>query len=382
MLQRLEVGLADEGVRVLQALPRSCAERLASDSAAVYTTSVGYHDHGLPFTTGLRARALAEELAKAAPPDTPVGEPVGAGGLTRARLADVVLVCAAPPTDNGEVAVEKTWALAGHVARRVGAARTLFEVSSPRMVDAAGRTWRGRGGLAGEIGFLAPDAGLVVELARRVPSQRVRMVPWGVHPGHAARAPIDAAGTFSLMLLADGSDAAALHSSVQALGQLATLVPGLLVLADAALGHPRRMGTPGLWALVERVPSLKGRVSLIAELESRRDLALTADAVLLAGADGRQRSIVFECMARGTIVFAPADALNEALVDNVSCVHIQRLAHTPAAPMAAAQTVAAVAGDALRAAGLRASALSFVAANRSTSGQVRALLSALHHWGA
>ncbi len=375
MLQRLEVGLADEGVRVLQALPRSCADRLASDSAAVYTTSVGYHDHGLPFTTGLRARALAEELAKAAPPDDAAGDGV-------CRLTDVVLVCAAPPTENGEVEVARTWAFAAAVAQRVGATRVLYEVSSPRLLDSSARTWRAQSARTCAIGFLAPDAGLVVELAKRVPSLRVRMVPWGVHPADAERAPIDAGRSFSVMLVADGNDAAALRAGVQALGQLATLAPGLLVLADASLGHPRGVRAPGLWRLVEQVPGLKGRVSFIADLEARRELALTADAMLLAGADGVHHSIVFEAMARGTIVFAPADPFNEALVDNVSCLHIPALAASPAAPMTAAQTMAAVAGDPRRAAALRASARAFVAANRSTSGQVRALLAALRDDGA
>ncbi len=352
MLQRLEIGLADEGVRVLQASPRSCQELVMREAAAVYSTGVSYHDRGLPWTLGLRATALLNDLQRAAPAD--------ADG----PIADVVLALGA-----------EAWNLATLVARRIGA-RLVLEVASPALLRAAAGAFAAAKGNRQSVRaahaptFIAPDPGLVVELARVVPATSVRLVPWGAHPADAQRTAIDPAASLSVVLIASVQEPEAVRGGVQTLAHLAALAPGLMVLADADVAE-----RTGLWRTVEAFPALAGRVSLIADVEGRREAVLHADAMLVAQADGVYRSIVLEAMARGTLVFAPPDHLVDSFVDGSTCAFIP--VGTLAAPLAAAETIAAVARDAPRAAALRGSARDFIATHRSASGQVRAMLDAL-----
>ncbi|MFN0012873.1 MAG: hypothetical protein ACKVS8_14665 [Phycisphaerales bacterium] len=356
MLQRLEIGLADEGVRVLQASPRSCAELVMREAAAVYSTGVSYHDHGLPWTLGLRATALLNDLQRAAPAD--------ADG----PVADVVLALGAG-----------AWSLATLVARRIGA-RLVLEVASPALIRAAAGAFATASGkpprprAAPVPTFIAPDPGLVVELARVVPATSVRLVPWGAHPADVQRAPIDPAVSLSVVLIASAHDPEAARGAVQALAHLAALAPGLMVLADADVAE-----RTGLWRMIEAFPALAGRVSLIADVEGRREAVLHADAMLVAQADGVHRSIVLEAMARGTLVFAPPDRLVDSFVDGITCAFIQM--GTLAAPLAAAETTATVVRETPRAEALRRSARDFIAAHRSASGQVRAMLDAISSEG-
>lgn len=59
LISRLEIGLADEGVRVAHAVPWT---DLIGQQAGLYSVSVGYVPTGLPFTLPQRARMLRETL--------------------------------------------------------------------------------------------------------------------------------------------------------------------------------------------------------------------------------------------------------------------------------------------------------------------------------
>ncbi len=363
MLHRVEVGLADEGVRVLRAVPASCVGRAAAGGTAggaggawadpisegLYATTVVYTDRGLPFTAGLRAWALVEAFNVAAPPEA--GAP----------LADVVLVCATGPH------APAVWRFGRRVARSAGA-RLVLEVSGPAGVRHAGAL-RDLAAAGSPVRFIAPDPGLVAEVARVAPGARAALVPWGVHPAQP-RPPDERGGrTPTLAVVGAGCDP---RAAAAALGHAAGLLPGLMAMVDAP--HAGAGRGADLWALAEGNPALAGRVTLVAQLEARRDLALDCDGLLLLDGSGAHRSIALEAMARGVVVFARPHVLNETLVDNVSCVFMPDPGASPGAALAAGQCIAGVLADGPRAAGLRASARDFVARQRTVSAQVRALL--------
>src|SRR5262245_54203201 len=59
MLSRLEVGLADESVRVIHAVPRRAAHWYHGE---VYSQAVTYQDRGLAISRGWRAQQIVHEL--------------------------------------------------------------------------------------------------------------------------------------------------------------------------------------------------------------------------------------------------------------------------------------------------------------------------------
>ena len=59
LLQRLEVGLTDEGVRVVHAIP---SDSPLATEAEGFSQVVLYESHGLPWTRGIRSRHLVERL--------------------------------------------------------------------------------------------------------------------------------------------------------------------------------------------------------------------------------------------------------------------------------------------------------------------------------
>jgi hypothetical protein len=360
MLERLEIGLADEGARVLHAIPMSAVlEGTAGDGMGVYSTSIRWHDRGLPFTLGLRATALVRSLEAAAPVD---------GSVRGERLVDVVHALG-----------EGAWSMAMTVARRTGATPAL-EVWSSGVVDRAIGVWSrlgsavasgaersglGRGGRGGRAPMLlAAGAGLMPGLTRRVPEDRVALVPFGVHPGDAERAAIDPARGLSLTLVASGQDAAAVQAALGALELIAEGFGPILLFVDAGLAR-----TLPIWRWAGgRNGEPPERLSVIAELEAQRELILETDMLIIPEARGEHRTIALDAMAGGCLVVARADARVDYLIDGRTAALVQE-----PGPAALAKVVRELAMTPERAAKLRQSAWTFINEERSASRQVRSM---------
>lgn len=362
MLQRLEIGLADEGVRVLHAIPGSARERPGGegpdggDAAVVYSTPVTYHDRGLPFTLPLRLSALLTAMEAAAPWDLAAGE----------RPVDLVYALG-----------QSAWPMALALCRRARAA-PLIEVWSNTLVSSAVGHWRRAmaGALSGDEAaftrrlapmFLAPMSGLAAELGRQLPAGRVMHVPWGVHPGDDRARVIDPAGGLNIAILATGRQPAAVDAAVRALGVVAEKIPGLLVFADATLGPSLKV-----WKSGAADGPMATRLNVIADLEAHRELVIQADVLLIPEPLGELRSLVLDAMAAGMLVIAAADPLADHLVDGQTAITVPK----PTAD-ALAGAIFALAFDPARAAGLRLSAAKYIHDHRAASAQVRQLLAAL-----
>jgi hypothetical protein len=334
MLARLEVGLADEGARVIHAMPRSVDP---IDATAVYSTPVSYHDLGLPFTLPLRAAELVRGLP--AEGDHPAVDVVYAAG-------------------------RGAWGMAVEVGRRAGAA-VLVEVWSHSLIAPAARLAarvRGGGG-RGLLRLLAPDPVLLAALARQVPANQLAEVPWGVHPGEARRGPIDPAASLSIALLASGDDPLAVKAAVEALPAVVAGAPGAMMIADARVAERVPLWK---WATAAGVAS---RVTVIADLEGRRELVLTGDVLLIPEALGDHRSIVLDAMAMGMLVAARPDPMVDWLTGGI---HVAPIAEADAE--AVSRVLLRLATDAPAAAAQRSSAAALVETRRSGSAHVRALL--------
>lgn len=399
LLARLGVGLADEGVGVVRAIPRS-APLLAGEPVGMFESRVVYADSGLPFTLGLRSRVLAARVAQSGPPDQPSVQIVHCWG-------------------------ERTWSMGRLVARELRAAlvlelwRTGLAARAARLANAGVPRGSGeRRAARARFMVLAADPAIADECAAAGLAGCVQRVDWGTHPDEMARGEHTAhpAGTHigapgadplaatappqghagsigppcSVVLLTPAraptpADAAAIRGALGGLAVAARAIPELLIFADAdALGR-----TP-IWRWAGEA-GLHERFTLLADLEGQRALALRCDAVVMPCAAGEQRSFVLDAMADGVLVLAARDAANAALTSETALL----VAPTPgragrlsigsgtgsdgggtnwAGAHAWADALVGLLTDRARAAALRESARRVVLANRRASGHVRAVV--------
>ena len=349
MLGRMEVGLADEGVRVIHAVP------LSSDSveaAGVYSTQLSYQDKGLPLTLGVRAAGVVRAVREALPTDN-----------AEDRLIDAIYV-----------AGERAWPMGFEIGRQVGAA-VLLEVWRPGAgcsvaSQAVGWTRKlsAKSVLRGlSIRLLAPDNPTAALLRKDVPAALVPLVPWGVHPGEFEQsARTRPGGATTVLLHATGSDPLAVRAAIEGLARVAAQRPDIHVLVDA--WATRAMP---LWSWASG-SSLTSRMSVIPDSEGRRELPLHADMLMVPEATGEHRSIVLDALASRTLVLAARDVMVEWLSDDRTALLVDR-----AEPEVFAGALLSVLGEGPggRGAQLREAAFADIRDRRLGSTQVRALLS-------
>lgn len=355
LLLRLAVGLADEGVQIVEAVPRSDAD-LVHEPTEVFATRVDYADIGLPLTVGLRAADL-ETRIRSTPPHWDGVDIVHAFG-------------------------EGCWPVAAALAARCGAALVL-EVWRSGLAPAAARAvgiyraGSGQGHRAdARVLMLAQDRALAEEVVRVPCSGSPIVAPWGVHPSHAERDRLNPEVSLAVTFMTAVSPPtpACVKSVRAALGGMALLresVPGLMLFADAASAE--RMP---LWRLV-RVAGLADRFSLVHRLESRRDLVLQSDLLILPEVHGEHRTLLLDAMAEGVLVVAVRDPTNSALIDGETCVQVQTAAPgTRAEPRAWAEAVQRLLADPATALAVRAGAAKFIREHRQASRYIRWVLDA------
>jgi hypothetical protein len=355
LLDRLEMGLADEGYRLFHALPREAGDARAAgeELPGVYSTPLPCALRGLPLTRGLRVSSLLDRVRRAAASeDAPVGLPVAVGE----RLLDVVHAFG-----------PESWAFAADLARRVGA-KLVIEVDSTRVLPRAARAAASAANLGLEVRCLCADEPLLGEMQRgagRWP-RGVRAAPgfWGVHIPAPVRDWSAPRESTSVVMLAGHHDPAAVRSALEGLALAAASVPELMLFvgADLASAMP-------IFAWCQRL-GLEGRLTVLPTIEGQRELVVQADILLIADASGAARTIVLDAMASGMAVIARPDPMVSCLQDGRTA----RLVGPAATDVSAALT--GVIHTPAQAAALAASARQYVQTQRLASGYVRQVLGA------
>jgi hypothetical protein len=293
MLLRLEVGLADEGVRVVRAVPKEPdSGTSAGDAPLVTSIVVPYADHGLPLTLALRAGALIEAIKKAT-----ASEP-------GARVLDLVHVFGVG-----------AWPMAQRIASKCGA-KLMIDVWAGAAIEPAVRLAQSDRSAV----LVGADENLAAQLRGQVDPSRVVSAPWGVHVpgvGHDDEKVATGSGMLTCVLLSSGYDAASIKAAIDGLAMLLAGPElggrGVMIFVDAIAAARQPIWR---WA---SAAGLDGRISVVADLEGRRELALQADVMLLPDAGGVQRSFVLDAMAAGMLIVAKHDPLNSAMIDGRTC---------------------------------------------------------------
>ncbi len=270
LMSRLAVGLADEGVRVVRAIPGTVdLESTSAEGSGLLGEPIAYQPDGLPFSTGARAGQLLK--------------------LILARL----------PANDQKINVihafgGRSWGVALELAQQTGATVLLefWRSGLARRLKALNTSNH-------RIDIAVPDRALIDDIASPALTERVRHTPWGVYA--PAELPTREGAPSSIILCASGIAKSWVTLAFQAAAELARDHPKLRLFVDA-----RAARRTGLWPRGVAL-GVADRLTLVDSIESHRDLSLRSDLLMLPEALGEHRSFVLDAMARGVAVLAHRD---------------------------------------------------------------------------
>jgi hypothetical protein len=354
LLSRLEVGLVDEGLRVIQAIPEDEDAEWRSattDSAELYRSVVRYSARTVSITRAFAARQLVTEMTRAM------------GDSDAPLEIDLVHVFGGA-----------SWGLGAQVASQLDA-QLLLEVWRGGLAERAINFARSLSGSSVPPVLVAPDPSiekLIQEWTSKLdpPNRGIVAKPasWGVHVPAALRTVLPGGQAVTAALVGSGRDSRSFLAALE--GVAAALAPceDAVIFCDALAA--RRAGG---YALAQSRGFLP-RLTLIDELEARRELLLHADLLVHPDALGEHRSILLEAMASGMIVIAAADPMLSILIDGRTARLVSG-SHPDAWRFAVESVLANPEG----ARQLAASAHQFVRSTRSASAHVRQVLG-IYQW--
>lgn len=279
LLSRLDIGLADEGIRVACAVPINLLDRVQSDFPV--EPVVGYEEGSIIFSRGPRISRFLDAL--------------------RARereRADYDIVHAF----GGSV-----WGFALELGRRLDAL-TVLEVWRPGLAERARSIRSGQQ----RIAFFAPSPGIERLLLKEGAGLTARLTPWGIRSTKAPNPILRQGREPSIVLVGSGRDSAAIIAAFHGACRAMRDHPGMMLFIDADAAH-----RAPIWKLA-RHEGLVDRVSIIDAVEERRDLVIRCDIMLYPESRGEQRTVLLDAMGAGMAVIARADPMIGALVPDVT----------------------------------------------------------------
>lgn len=339
LLARLEIGLVDEGVRVVHCVPQ---DRLGHEAVGLHSPVIGYADRGLPFTRTIRARQLLLSVANAFTID-----PEQRGWL------DVVHCFGGSAIPLAVELAKLTDASLAFDLWRPGVIRRLKSLFTPAPSD-----------LQPPI-LLAPDLAVRRAARKAIPSATVELTPWGVHARRQQRPPITPDRPVAVAVLASGHDRASLRAFCDGVARLPAGLPEVHLFINDDVAH-----TSSLVRHINKL-GLTERMTLVPDMENRREPVLLADVLVQPEALGEHHTLTLDAMAVGIPVIALADPLVEYLVDDKTA----RLVASPT-PDLWTLALTAILSDADAREKLVDSAYEYAKKERPTSNYIAAVLRA------
>lgn len=295
LVRRLKVGLLDEGVQVVHAIPAEGLKNAPSDLTQV----VQWDDRGRYFSRKGQAASCIHALQRINLPESqqPTTGPI-----------DVIEVWGDTAWPMSlEIAVETDAVLVLHAWR----ARSLEMI--PKIEKMAERDHPDLRAV-----WITPDD-TFLDRARSVAHRwPVRCIPWGVHAPQGPRGFPRGNQPIAACIIATGDDADACCRAIRGIAPVVTgSARDFLVFLDemAVERHPR------VWKTAEQAGLLE-RLSVIADMESRRDLVLRSDLLIVPEVLHSHRSFLLDALATGMVVLTPetpdVDAIRDETVIRLS----------------------------------------------------------------
>ncbi len=339
MLARLELGLADEGVRVIHAIPKEAASH---DTGGVFSRAVVYETSRFAAFRRILARRLADTIRdpEAEEDDQPVS---------------IVHVFGGSIWDMGqELAAELKSEL-------------VLELWRPALRERAERIALASTTVSAPV-FTVPDPKLERLIHDLSPKLTIRTTPWGVHVEDKPHELLGAGKVPTAVIIGGGHDRGACSAALAGLAEVLPHHRDLMIFIDS-----RMVQRGDLWSVAKKL-GLLASMSLIEDIEARRDLLTQADLLILPESRGEHHSVVLEAMAAPMAVIAAADPAVGTLIAGRTA----RLVDRPDAGLWAA-AIRELLTDPQEANRLAMSAREFVRQERTVFKHVRGVLE-LYQW--
>ena len=214
--------------------------------------------------------------------------------------------------------------------------------------------------------WIAPGDHTAQALRAAGARQRCRVAPWGARALATPAAFSDPIRPVSATVLAAGHDPGAVSDALEGLALASRKHEDLMVFLDAgAVSHSH-----AVWSRLRALGALE-RVSLLPQLEARRDPALAADLFIRPESPGEHRSVLLDALAAGMCVVTTEDPVVEALQHDQTC-----LTCTDPSALGWESAVLQALDEPQRARSLGARAQQWIAHHQPVSGQASALIDA------
>lgn len=340
LIERLEVGLADEGVRVVRSVPETLHD---APAGGIFVETATFNLRGLVVSREARARRFLERVRG-----------------SDDRVIDIVHALGG-----------SAWAFAAMVARLAGAPLAL-EVWRAGLAGRARAVRTALGGVTPLL-LLCPDESTRKEFDAAGLGEMARLTPWGVHVPELERSPFAADVATSLFVVGSGRDAGAFAAAMEGVSRAIPQSSDAHLYIDADAARRAR-----IWPVLRR-QGLTERASIIDGLEARRDLSLMGDVLIVPEALGEHRTIMLDAMGAGMAVLAAADPRVSWIVGGVTARTVGGGAEpgAPARPATAddwARAVREVVMVPATGRALGASARAYVQENRRASAHIAAVM--------
>ncbi|MBX3353295.1 MAG: hypothetical protein KF684_10210 [Phycisphaeraceae bacterium] len=297
MIARLEIGLADEGVRVVRASPQPPPPEALDNP---FLRWIRFPQPTSKYLAPLVARAMLRDIED-----------------SRAQSS-----IDAEPIDIVHVLGDESWSTGESLARLMGAS-VVYELWSEAALERALRVARVIKGEENEakrrVAMLCPDEGVDARIAAVAPWTPRRVATWGVHSPTEQPSWPRRPGAMSILMIGRGEDLGACRDALLGLSELRKAMPNLLVFLDAEL--VRRSTT--LWKHAERLNMLDC-VSVVEDMESRRELSLHVDVLMIPERLPEHRTIVLDAMAHGVLVVAASGCPMTVLRPDDTAIVLER----------------------------------------------------------
>ncbi|MBL8963939.1 MAG: glycosyltransferase [Phycisphaeraceae bacterium] len=338
MIGRVELGLADDGFRVIHAMPAGIN---LGESGPVVSRYVPFETSPLAAFRRIMARRLAMTIADpdAEEDDQPVSVVHVFGG--------------------------SVWDIGQEIASELEA-ELVLELWRPALIDKALRVASSMTTGSPPV-FTVPDVAAERHVRERCPRLTVRATPWGVHVEDPAHLVLPQGRSPAAVMIGSGQDRPACIAALTGLAQVIPTRRDLMIFIDA-----RMVRRGDLWPVAKKLGLLPS-LSLIQDIEARRDLLTQADLLILPEARGEHHSVVLEAMAAPMAVIAADDSIG-------AIIH-ERTALLVARPDAAtwSDTIRGLLSDPARANALANSAREYVRQERTVFRHVRGVIE-LYQW--
>lgn len=268
MLNRLSIGLIDEGLQITRLVPEDwySQQEHRGEQRVALARRLTYPARVPPWMKRKRARKLAEAMEKSPP--------------------DVIYAVGSA-----------SWPVAIDLGREMEkpVALDIWQRSQIQSVPT------GRG--ATNVGaYVCPTAFIANLLRSRVDPDLIALVPVGVTvPREPRQMLAEAADSITLAVLGRGVDVAAYRAALGGLNRVLRSRPQGQVFVELSGARDHE-----IWQLIDRL-EMHDQVSVITDAVHHRPLLLHCDVLILPEQSGEMRSLVMESMAAGLAIVAAED---------------------------------------------------------------------------